>query len=315
MQYLTGIKSVIYCSVRNLFGKASRKKSGSNSSSNKEDLLGDFFPTSVDPLCHNSPSIIKGKRLRNANVWSGPGNQSRKEDSIVSTNSIQPLFQVRLHGHLVKKRIESEIPEVEEPLKSNTEWGLGKTTSEDLLKKEGNTRDSEKQIISHSSGGLGEGSGGGYSSGITSGVSKTETLSSFGILSPAKTKKRLVSSSLSILKGLSTLSSSPLLKRSGTIGIKMDHEDLISELPQIEKLSNQERLRLAHKRRMIQLKKFQQYDKEITSRKHKIAVNESRKSGGKGLSNGKSGGKRIRFRNSIMLLEAAGRNDVDEGMS
>lgn len=36
---------------------------------------------------------------------------------------------------------------------------------------------------------------------------------------------------------------------------KMDHEDLMSELPQIEKLSNQERLRLAHKRRMLQLKR------------------------------------------------------------
>jgi hypothetical protein len=39
---------------------------------------------------------------------------------------------------------------------------------------------------------------------------------------------------------------------------KMDHEDLMAELPQIEKLSNQERLRLAHKRRMLQLKRFQQ---------------------------------------------------------
>ncbi|XP_035706022.1 protein phosphatase 1 regulatory subunit 16A isoform X2 [Folsomia candida] len=97
----------------------------------------------------------------------------------------------------------------------------------------------------------------------------------------------------------------------------MDHEDLMSELPQIEKLSNQERLRLAHKRRMLQLKRFQQYDKEIGSRKHKPATQDVKKGSNKGglnglTTNGKPGGKRIKFRNSIMLLEAAGRNDVEE---
>lgn len=74
---------------------------------------------------------------------------------------------------------------------------------------------------------------------------------------------------------------------------------------------------------MLQLKRFQVYDKEIGSRKHKNGTHDLGKKGGKGLNgvstnnggvgSGKPGGKRIKFRNSIMLLEAAGRNDVEEG--
>lgn len=102
----------------------------------------------------------------------------------------------------------------------------------------------------------------------------------------------------------------------------MDHEDLIRELPTIEKLSNQERLRLAHKRRMLQLKKFQQYEKDLnsSSKKHRgdsdlvrrnlpTAKHNNNHHHGKG----RKGSRRIRFRESIMLLEAAGRNDVEEG--
>lgn len=101
----------------------------------------------------------------------------------------------------------------------------------------------------------------------------------------------------------------------------MDHEDLIRELPQIEKLSNQERLRLAHKRRMLQLKKFQQYEKDLNSnsKKHRGDSDLVRRNlPGKHNNNHhggpvRKGSRRIRFRNSIMLLEAAGRNDVEEG--
>lgn len=102
--------------------------------------------------------------------------------------------------------------------------------------------------------------------------------------------------------------------------VTMDHEDLIRELPQIEKLSNQERLRLAHKRRMLQLKKFGQYEKDLNSnsKKHRGDSDLVRRNlPGKhhNVPHGqiRKGSRRIRFRNSIMLLEAAGRNDVEEG--
>ncbi|CAL8069547.1 unnamed protein product [Orchesella dallaii] len=112
----------------------------------------------------------------------------------------------------------------------------------------------------------------------------------------------------------------PLTKSELRLWATMDHEDLIRELPTIEKLSNQERLRLAHKRRMIQLKKFQQYEKDLNSnsKKHRADSDLVRRNlPGKHQQHQhphgvRKGSRRIRFRNSIMLLEAAGRNDVEE---
>ncbi|CAG7731837.1 unnamed protein product [Allacma fusca] len=86
----------------------------------------------------------------------------------------------------------------------------------------------------------------------------------------------------------------------------MDHEDLIQELPSIERLTNQERLKLAHRRRLAQLKKYQQYEKDLGSKKNKMLQNEQHKRARN------KNGPRVKFRNSIMLLEAAGRNDVEE---
>ena len=79
----------------------------------------------------------------------------------------------------------------------------------------------------------------------------------------------------------------------------MDHSDLVAEMPHVERLSTQERLHLARKRRLQQLKVWAQREKEWN--KHHKNVKE------------KVAEKKIYFSNSVMLLEAAARNDIEEG--
>lgn len=84
-----------------------------------------------------------------------------------------------------------------------------------------------------------------------------------------------------------------------------DHSELITELSQIDKMTTQERLKLAKRRRMQQLKKWGQREKEFNSNKRKkelAATKRVRKHDYK-----------VHFVPSVMLLEAAARNDVDEG--
>ncbi|XP_076036396.1 protein phosphatase 1 regulatory subunit 16A-like [Oratosquilla oratoria] len=86
----------------------------------------------------------------------------------------------------------------------------------------------------------------------------------------------------------------------------MDHSELISEMAYIEKLSTQERLKLARRRRMQQMKKWQQREKELAaSKRDKTAMNEAQK-------RRRENGKCVSFIWSVMLLEAAARNDIDE---
>ncbi|XP_065562011.1 protein phosphatase 1 regulatory inhibitor subunit 16B-like isoform X2 [Artemia franciscana] len=84
----------------------------------------------------------------------------------------------------------------------------------------------------------------------------------------------------------------------------MDHAELIAELPRIEALTPQERLRLAKERRALQLRRCLQLEKEQEGRR-KSAV---------GLSSKKKilNSRRIKFPDTIRLLEAAARNDIDE---
>lgn len=79
----------------------------------------------------------------------------------------------------------------------------------------------------------------------------------------------------------------------------MDHSELVAEMPHVERLSTQERLHLARKRRLQQLKVWAQREKEW-NRHHKNSKDKPNK-------------KKIFFSNSVMLLEAAARNDVEEG--
>lgn len=87
-----------------------------------------------------------------------------------------------------------------------------------------------------------------------------------------------------------------------------EHQELLAEMPAVSRLSTPERLRHAQKRRAQQLKKWAQAEKEIPGipksgggeRKRR-----RRKSGGHG--------KRVTFPDSVRLLEAAARHDVEEG--
>lgn len=77
----------------------------------------------------------------------------------------------------------------------------------------------------------------------------------------------------------------------------MDHADLISEMPRVEQMATQERLLLARRQRIQQLKVWQQREKEYQRkppRQHKSA---------------KPG---IVFNDSVVLIESAARNDIDE---
>jgi protein phosphatase 1 regulatory subunit 16A len=84
-----------------------------------------------------------------------------------------------------------------------------------------------------------------------------------------------------------------------------DHSELVSEMPVLEKLSTQERLKLARKRRSQQLKKWSQREKEFNSKRKKstevIKINGQKEY-------------KVHFVPSVMLLEAAARNDVEEGV-
>ncbi|GBP40081.1 Protein phosphatase 1 regulatory subunit 16A [Eumeta japonica] len=79
---------------------------------------------------------------------------------------------------------------------------------------------------------------------------------------------------------------------------KMEHADLVAEMAQVEHLTTQERLHLARRRRIQQLKFWQQREKEWARTRIKKE---------------KSTKRHIYFSDSVMLLEAAARNDIEEG--
>lgn len=97
-----------------------------------------------------------------------------------------------------------------------------------------------------------------------------------------------------------------------------EHSELVSEMAILEKLGTQERLKMAKKRRMQQLKKWSQREKEFT----KEQTSQTKKHKKTDLNNEPDCDKpeskrrrtdRVHFVPSVMLLEAAARNDIDEG--
>ncbi|XP_044016437.1 protein phosphatase 1 regulatory subunit 16A isoform X2 [Aphidius gifuensis] len=76
----------------------------------------------------------------------------------------------------------------------------------------------------------------------------------------------------------------------------MEHADLVSEMVHVERLTTQERLHLARHRRLQQLKVWRQREKEWLRHQTKHTSNK----------------RHIYFDDSVMLLEAAARNDIDE---
>jgi len=90
----------------------------------------------------------------------------------------------------------------------------------------------------------------------------------------------------------------------------LDHSDLVAEISQVEKMTTPERLKHAKKRRAQQLKTFANYEKQLEKDKNKKAKHAASQ---KQRQNRKKG--RVKFIHNIMLLEAAARNDIDEGRS
>ena len=89
----------------------------------------------------------------------------------------------------------------------------------------------------------------------------------------------------------------------------MDHSELVAEIPLVEKMSTQDRLKHAKKRRTQQLKRYSQYekqlDKENNKKKKSVAI--------MGKKPKKKGSARVNFVNNVVLLESAARNDIEEG--
>uniref|UniRef100_A0A1B0CKV2 Protein phosphatase 1 regulatory subunit 16A n=1 Tax=Lutzomyia longipalpis TaxID=7200 RepID=A0A1B0CKV2_LUTLO len=83
----------------------------------------------------------------------------------------------------------------------------------------------------------------------------------------------------------------------------MEHADLVAEMAQVEHLSTQDRLQLARMRRAQQLKVAKQKEKEWQK-------SQNRRDRNSNVSCRKK--RHIEFENSVMLLEAAARNDIVE---
>lgn len=79
--------------------------------------------------------------------------------------------------------------------------------------------------------------------------------------------------------------------------ITMEHAELVAEMIHVERLTTQERLHLARHRRLQQLKVWRQREKEWLRHQTRHTSNK----------------RHIYFSDSVMLLEAAARNDIDEG--
>ncbi|XP_065360908.1 ankyrin repeat domain-containing protein 50 isoform X2 [Calliphora vicina] len=101
--------------------------------------------------------------------------------------------------------------------------------------------------------------------------------------------------------------------------LKMEHSDLVAEMQTVENLPTHERLQLARLRRAQQLKVARQKEKEWLKLQRAKGVNLATLNGMntthhfRNGSNSSSSSKRhISFENSVVLLEAASRNDMHE---
>jgi len=85
------------------------------------------------------------------------------------------------------------------------------------------------------------------------------------------------------------------------------HEELIAEMPKLEKLSNAQRLKHAKKRRQKQLKKWQDTERSLRqSASQSVSINDAniRRSTKQRL---------VNFDEDAMLRDAINRNDAEEG--
>ena len=89
------------------------------------------------------------------------------------------------------------------------------------------------------------------------------------------------------------------------------HAELVAELAGMDKMPMCERLKLSKKKRAAQLKAYAQYEKQLNKsagRRGKKMARQIRVS-----SSSKRTGSQVFFTDSVLLLDATVRDDIDEG--
>ncbi|XP_053201240.1 uncharacterized protein LOC128386259 [Panonychus citri] len=125
--------------------------------------------------------------------------------------------------------------------------------------------------------------------------------------------RRLITGALGIRSSISSEQRAAEKKRLQEAKVKMcEHSELVAEMPVLEKMSTQERLKLARKRRMQQLKKWNLREKDYNYKKKNNETFGKRSGGNVGVTGGGKRDYKVHFVPSVMLLEAAARNDVEE---
>lgn len=81
--------------------------------------------------------------------------------------------------------------------------------------------------------------------------------------------------------------------------VENEHEELVAELPKLEKLSAEERLRAAKRRRLSQLDRWNVRVKNEDLFPPIVKANK---------------GKAVKFEDTIALIESSARNDAEEGI-
>ncbi|KAK7114150.1 protein phosphatase 1 regulatory subunit 16A-like isoform X1 [Littorina saxatilis] len=90
----------------------------------------------------------------------------------------------------------------------------------------------------------------------------------------------------------------------------MEHYELVQEMGSVERMTTQDRLKHARKRRTQQLKKFGQYERQLDKESTKKKKNQDKNAQQKRPKKSNKG--RVIFAPNIALLEAAARNDLTE---
>lgn len=88
----------------------------------------------------------------------------------------------------------------------------------------------------------------------------------------------------------------------------MEHYELVQEMPSVERMSTQDRLKHARKRRSQQLKKWTQYERQLEKESTKKKKHQNQQ-----IKQQKKPNRNVRFVGNIALLEATARNDINEG--
>jgi len=93
-----------------------------------------------------------------------------------------------------------------------------------------------------------------------------------------------------------------------------DHEELVADIANVEKMSIADRLKLAKKLRDKQLKNYAQYEKQHSKDKDR-GKDKDRKANKSTNRTAPQVTAQLRFADSILLLDAAAKNDLVEGKS